>query len=859
MKKHSFRQWLARRIQNEAEIPPPPGDDWNLIWSTYKKPPQWVWIKAGQKLVPAFTNDDPKLFNPKANHSSAKAKPQQSTSQIQKSVPTNQTTQNQATQNQMSNATQPQSRCYYLAVSKKLSNMESGVPLVAYAVPTGWAYSDRTRKITGIIPTKQVSDAIESVKDSNKVQISSHDPNYLFATYDEMKRVEQQKLAQQKKPKAAKSCMLSDDMMSEEQKAIDAKFAQLMSSPNQSHIMINALAGSGKTTMLCHLAHKYGQGQKWLYIVFNTKNKVEGMQKFPKGVEVKTTNGFLGDVLQDKSNSNRIPQTERMIQAINNLDKSSEEESGKRKEKIRLVADSADFTKLLSSLRIPEKIAESDGGKVTKTVNSLLRSIQYTFKEQVLLLTNLAKAYAIDPRQSDLLDEALNKIVQSYDFDTDFEKVKKRITSYSGSFRIATEAVLKDIFGQDFMQKDFTNEIKFASKWMLNATMPLGTKQTHQHKRYTLNLGEIRDFNDDLWFAAIHADNIAWPKYDVVLADEVQDFNEAQKIMLKKLGEAGAKIVAVGDPNQGIYRFRGADSSAFDNLGTMLGDSSHDKNHMFTLSKNFRSRKKIIDFANEKTHVKNLQQGKKFDDDGEGAVTQFEIKYDGIFDALQNEKNENGQIKQTAFIARTNEPLVHTALSLLTKKIPFLIIGKDIAGDLRKHIEKILRLKGIPDDEAVEVLQQELQDYLEREQELYFGSATQKNYLQETTEVTTAILSCIDQVISENPNRQIQIANFKDWIRNRLGGLDLEASEKDIAKYQNKIENENPIILTTAHKSKGLEFERVFILRYDQFPHKKAKRKEDLDQEENAKYVALTRAMDELHILDLNGQPGYKK
>ena len=72
------------------------------------------------------------------------------------------------------------------------------------------------------------------------------------------------------------------------------------------------------------------------------------------------------------------------------------------------------------------------------------------------------------------------------------------------------------------------------------------------------------------------------------------------------------------------------------------------------------------------------------------------------------------------------------------------------------------------------------------------------------------------------------------------------------------MKKEKPVVLTTAHRSKGLEFERVYLLRYDLFPHKKAKREEDLEQEENARYVAITRAQDELHIIKLEGQPGYK-
>ena len=82
-------------------------------------------------------------------------------------------------------------------------------------------------------------------------------------------------------------------------------------------------------------------------------------------------------------------------------------------------------------------------------------------------------------------------------------------------------------------------------------------------------------------------------------------------------------------------------------------------------------------------------------------------------------------------------------------------------------------------------------------------------------------------------------------------------NEDDLKEYRRKIEYESPVVLTTAHKSKGLEFARVFVLRDDLFPHPKNKhRPKDLLQEENARYVTYTRAMNELHVLDLKGQPG---
>jgi len=676
---------------------------------------------------------------------------------------------------------------------------------------------------------------------------------------------------QQAKPNVAKSHLIPNEMMSEEQQAIDTRFEQAMKEPGASHLMINALAGSGKTTMLKHLAHKYSQGQKWLYLVFGTKNKVEAQEKFPRNVKVRTSNAFAGEVLGSRDNTGRMPKTERIVQAMGNSRGGDEDDDPSRTEKIRLLADGPEFTQLMYKLGIPTVVMNpGQYGRIGKTLASLVRSLSYTFKEEVLKLVGIAKSYAVDPRHQDGLGERLQFLLQDYDFDTDMSEIKQRIHDYGeGSFQDAVIDSLNEILGYDFMSKDYIQEITEATKALIQISTPKGTQQQFQHGRMNFNLGDLRDFNDDLWFAAMHADEINWPQFDVVLADEVQDFNESQKIMLRKLAQAGAKIVAVGDPNQAIYRFRGADDESFNNISTMLGGLSHGSNSMFGLSKNFRSRKAIIDFANQESHVKNLQQGKQFDD-GDGSVTKFEMKYGDAFQQLKAERAA-GKIKQTAFISRTNEPLVQTALQLLGDKIPFVIVGKDVARDLKKHINKMGRF-GLKDESSVNDLGNALHEFLEKETDKHSGSSTKKGMLQDLGNVTRALQACITQFITEQDQEGASqgysydrvrsnpsIKDFKGWLSKRLGGLDVQDNERDLATYKQKMEEESPVILTTAHKAKGLEFPRVYMLRYDMFPHPKSTRDKDLKQEENMRYVAITRAMDELHILNLEDQPGYKK
>ncbi len=716
---------------------------------------------------------------------------------------------------------------------------------------------DKERK-SGFIPGENVKSVAASVKDEAGQPVKATSIEELMAKLNP---------PQEKKPDQH---ILSDEMMSDEQKAIDAKFQQTQNDKNE-NIVIKALAGTGKTTALKHLAWKYGNPkQKWLYLVFNTKNKVEAKEKFPPWVEVATTNGFLGQLLGLPENKSKMKQTNRLVE----IGKNHPNEKGII-EKARILVDQAPaFRQLLTQFGLPEKEAANNVSadpRLKKTLSSLLNSMRYVFKEQVLTLTGLAKSFSVDPRQADM-QAKLQEVMGKYDFDTELSDIKDRIRKYEGSYGDTIRGYLRRILNYDFMQKDYKKEILEGTEWMLKETMPHASQHVLKKDDFEYNMGHYRDFNDDLWFASTHADELHWPHYDVVLADESQDFNQNQLIAVKKLHEAGAKIVAVGDENQALYRFRGSDSDAFNNLSTQLGSTSKDKDWKpHTLSKNFRSRPAILDYANQHTHVNNLQQGKVFKDGDPGKVTDQDTTYDDAFNQLREEKRKTGKVKQTAFISRTNEPLVNAALKLLASAIPFIIVGKDVAKDLLQHIDKIVRMTGLGDFSPIESLQEKLDDHFRKEEEHYSGSSSKRAYMQGLQDTTNALGNCIKQFapnLSEDyPGDRMaygrgnrpptkNISQFKAWLKANLSGLDVAENERDLQEYRKKTEEGNPVILTTSHKSKGLEFERVYILRNDQFPHPKAKRAEDLAQEANARFVSYTRAMDELHILKLKGQPG---
>lgn len=776
--------------------------------------------------------------------------------------------------------------------------------------PEDWTLMTRNGE-TKKLKSSQMRTSVSSVKGANDKPIESPDPEKLWA----MVREPEVKEPALKTPQTGGNPHILDrEKLSEEQKEIDSDFERMLSSPAQNHMMINALAGTGKTTILKHLAWKYGNDrQKWLYLVFNAKNRAEaketsgGYRKFPDWVEIYTTNSFLGHVMGSVNNLSAVPQTDR----ITSLNADDQQGGGKRLEKARIMVDGPAFQKLMTDTyhlpswdkikdKVPSVLAEfgvrpqrSSGKKKSffeiceETIERTVDMIRNNFQELSLKLLGLLKSFSIDPRNKMTLNQEVRRVFDKYDvakhsdgstesgfFDTSLENIKERISKYKPNFRDIITNVLDSILNYDFMSKNYKDEIIGASTWLLEKSLPKGTDETYSVKKkgatrdMKVNLGDYRDFNDDIWFPTINADKIKFDHYDIVLADEVQDFNEGQKIMLKKLAEAGAKIVAVGDPNQGIYRFRGADNDAFDNLSEMLKGISHDKENwkQKSLSLNFRSRKEVLDFANNNTHVKNLKPGRKFkDDDLPPEVTNGKLKYEEAFNAISKERASGKKI-ETAFIARTNEPLVHAALKLLGKGIPFAIIGKDVSGDLVKHIFKITKEERMGDNTPLMRFRDSLLQHEEREIDRNSKYSTKRDYLAGLKDITLAMKASIDQATDGGKDQNKTVGDFKKWLKEKLGSntfdfdqTDEADSERDLKEYREKMEREKPVVLTTAHKSKGLEFNRVYILNSDQFPHPRAKHPEEKAQEANAKYVAYTRAMHQLHILNMEGQPGEKK
>jgi superfamily I DNA/RNA helicase len=291
-------------------------------------------------------------------------------------------------------------------------------------------------------------------------------------------------------------------------------------------------------------------------------------------------------------------------------------------------------------------------------------------------------------------------------------------------------------------------------------------------------------FDDMVFIPLVNNFCKAW--YDVVIVDEAQDMNKAQLMLAQRSCKPGGRIIVVGDDRQAIYGFRGADSGSIDRLKTELSATE------LGLTLTYRCGKEIVRLASQ------------FVPDFEAAETNPQ----GIVDSISAQEVYN-QAKPGDFIlSRKNAPLLKICLSFLKAGKACRIEGRDVAEGLRVIVRK-LKAKSIPDFVA------KLAKWEEKELNR-FGNGKIKKYahkceaIRDEAEVLAAMAEGCANVVE---------------VTTRLDTLFADSGET-VPK--------NTIVCSSVHKAKGLEADRVFIV-------KSTLSTKDIE-EKNIFYVAVTRA-----------------
>ena len=388
-------------------------------------------------------------------------------------------------------------------------------------------------------------------------------------------------------------------------------------------------------------------------------------------------------------------------------------------------------------------------------------------------------------------------------------------------------------------------------------------------------------------------------RFQYVLIDEYQDTNEAQYILTKMLTKRNRNICCVGDVDQSIYSFRGAN---YRNILNFEKDYKEAK--VIKLEQNYRSTSTILDAANDVIKNNKERKDKKlWSLKGEGEKITYYTAMNGIDEArfVTSEINkliDNGvEYKDIAVLYRTNAQSHTLEESFITDKIPYHVVGgvgfysrkeiKDILAYLRliyneKDDISLLRIINVPKRgignktisnliEKSNNLGLSIYEAIDGGKEQSFKELMEdlKEYREShsLTELVDYILDKSgikkeyqDDKTLESDNRLENLEEFKSITKtfeDRDGLVSLEdfllevSLLTDVSEYQD--DDKNKVNLLTIHSVKGLEFDYVFIVGLEEglFPHANAfMLNSELEEERRLCYVALTRARIKLFLVN---------
>jgi len=393
-------------------------------------------------------------------------------------------------------------------------------------------------------------------------------------------------------------------------------------------------------------------------------------------------------------------------------------------------------------------------------------------------------------------------------------------------------------------------------------------------------------------------------RYKYIVVDEYQDTNDIQYEIISKIAEKYKNICVVGDEDQSIYAFRGA------NINNILNFERDYKNAFVAkLEQNYRSTKTILDTANELIKNNKSSKGKKLWTNGEKGekikVFNAPTVYDEaefIVNEIKAKAKDGKQYKDMTILYRTNSQSRVLEEKLLAAKVPYKIYGgmqffqrkeiKDILAYMNllnnpndnhnfyriinvpkraigdKTLEKIAQLaneKGISMLESTKYIDEipglraAVKEAIKSFYKMMHGIYEKLDELS-VKEVFDEVLIQTKYIDSIEDNKEDRVKNIEELL-NSITESEKQNPGMSLSEYLDMVsltsssdsieEDENFIKLMTIHSSKGLEFDYVFIAGMEDglFPSCNFDTSEDeIEEERRLCYVAVTRAKKELYL-----------
>src|SRR2546421_1746632 len=445
--------------------------------------------------------------------------------------------------------------------------------------------------------------------------------------------------------------------------------------------------------------------------------------------------------------------------------------------------------------------------------------------------------------------------------------------------------------------------------------------ETYELYQRRLHASNAMDFDDLLMLTVEVLERFPealarWRKaFRYILVDEYQDTNHAQYRLLQLLAEKHRNVCAVGDPDQSIYAFRGADIRNILEFERDFGET-----RTIALEQNYRSTNTILQSANAViAHNRERKPKTLWSELGEGEPVRVlevedehaEARFVAAEIAALVEEGFNGS--EVAVFYRTNAQSRVLEDVLVRQGVAYQVIGgprfyeraeiKDVIAYLQAidnpydavSLQRIANRprRGIGDSSLARLQTwadaqgRSLWEALEFAEEAGVGAAPLRAVQQFRTLMQSLQSGALELPVSELLERTLERSGYLEALEaertiealrrlenlQELVGVAREyqetAEEPSLSHFlqeislfsdQDSIRGEESLVtLMTLHNAKGLEFRAVYLIGMEEgiFPHSRSIEEQGIEEERRLAYVGMTRAMEKLTLLHASSRSLY--
>ena len=399
-------------------------------------------------------------------------------------------------------------------------------------------------------------------------------------------------------------------------------------------------------------------------------------------------------------------------------------------------------------------------------------------------------------------------------------------------------------------------------------------------------------------------------RFQYIMVDEYQDTNTAQFELVRLLAQKNRNLCVVGDDDQSIYKFRGA------NIRNILDFEKYfPEAKVIKLEQNYRSTQSILDAANAVISNNERRKDKAlWTERGSGEPVHFR-QFDNAYeeaeyiadDVCRKVRKQGAQYKDFAVLYRTNAQARLLEERMIMEGVPYNVVGgtnfyaraeiKDILAYLKtidngRDDVAVRRIINIPKRGIGAVTVEKIEDYAQmRDVSLYDAmemadeimslgktAAKIRPFVQLIRELRKAsseltIAELIQKIVekiqyvqylqdNDDESAEDRIANVDELITKAVAYQEMH-DEANLTEFLAEValvadidkveDDDNRVLLMTLHSAKGLEFPHVYLAGMEDglFPGQSAiwtNDQEDIEEERRLAYVGITRAMNDLTL-----------